>query len=811
MEDYRLHTHHLSRRPVAQGLVIVLKALLGKLMVRALRHVAIGLIWLVAGMMPCAWAETDQSEPGGSPLKAFELPAVEVIEHTPLPALSIPIEKYPGNVQEITSEEIESQNPLDISEMFYRNLGSVNINAAQNNPWQNDVTYRGFLASPLTGSPIGLSVYLDGMRFNDGFGETMNWDLIPQSAIAEIDVIPGSNPVFGLNTLGGAFNIRTKRGFDLQGTEVEASGGSFGRWGVEVEHGTAHGPFDLYLTFNALDESGWREHSPSELRQLFSSIGWKTERTDLNLNYIWADNDLIGNGFVPESTLARDRDAVHTFPDRTENRMHLLNLRGSRRLVDTLLLSGNGFYRYYKRKTLNGDAEVICADDTSDEQAYTPGGRLLHLGQCAGSAVGFSDEDGNPLTGELEREAEGEDRTTKTRTDDFGGTLQLSHSGAIMGRINRLTVGFAFDRHESHFTQREAESELVPDGNSVGTEREGALETEVNVGTRQDNAGFYITNTFDITERLALTLSGRYQHVDINIRDRSGENDDLNGHHTFSRFNPAVGLTFQALKNQTLFFSYSEGFRAPTPAELTCAYENDPCNLPNAFVADPPLDKVVARTYEFGARGRLPIGDGLRWNAGFFRTDLSNDILFTVVETGGAGFFRNVDATRRQGVEVGVQGRWKRLRYFGNYAYVDATYQSDVTLASVTDPGGVRVKDGDQMPGIPQHNAKVGAEYALLDNLWIGGNVIAVSGNYLRGDDGNNQSKTDAYAILNLHARYAPIKNLEIWTRIDNVTDTDYETAGTLNWNAFGTPIAAERFVAPGAPVSGWVGVKLRF
>ena len=55
--------------------------------------------------------------------------------------------------------------------MLHRRFGSVNVNSTQGNPWQNDVTYRWFLASPLTGSPIGLSVYLDGMRFNDGFGE----------------------------------------------------------------------------------------------------------------------------------------------------------------------------------------------------------------------------------------------------------------------------------------------------------------------------------------------------------------------------------------------------------------------------------------------------------------------------------------------------------------------------------------------------------------------------------------------------------------------------------------------------------------
>ena len=136
---------------------------------------------------------------------------------------------------------------------------------------------------------------------------SVNWDLIPQAAIAEVDLIPGSNPIFGLNTLGGALSVHTKRGRDFPGTTVGASGGSFERWAVEAEHGGFHGPFDWYLAFNALHEDGWRDQSPSTVRQLFATVGWEAGGTALNLNYIWADNDLVGNGLVPESTLARDR------------------------------------------------------------------------------------------------------------------------------------------------------------------------------------------------------------------------------------------------------------------------------------------------------------------------------------------------------------------------------------------------------------------------------------------------------------------------------------------------------------------------
>jgi iron complex outermembrane recepter protein len=740
-----------------------------------------------------------------------QLPPVVIIGTTPLPALGVPIDKYAGNVQSIPARDIENQNLLDMSDNLYRRLGSVNILGTQGNPFQNDLTYRGFLASPLTGSPIGVSMYVDGMRFNDGFGDTINWDLLPDPSIASIDIIPGSNPIFGLNTIGGALAVHTKRGFDFPGTEFEAYGGSFGRWAMEATHGGFRGPFDWFITFNAFNESGWRDESPSEVYQLFTQVGLRTDRTDLSLNFAYANNNLTGNALAPESLLARDRRAVYTFPDLTHNLMYLGNLRGSQWLTDDLLLSGNAFYRYYKRNTLNGDAEVSCVDNETDGVVFGPDGRVLPLGLCQGPAAGFFDADGNPLTGELEREAEAEDRTTETITQDWGATLQLSYKGTVFGRGNRATLGVAYDGHYSAFRQREAEAEFVPHGNSTGVERTGPFETEIGVRTQQQNVGIYFLDIFDITDQLALTAGARYQYSSIKIRDHTGDNAPLDGDHSFSRISPIAGLTYKPLSNLGLFFSYSEGFRAPTAAELTCADPDAPCNLPNAFIADPPLDPVIGRTYELGARGRLPLGDGLTWNVALFRTDVQDDILFTVVETGGAGFFQNVERTRRQGVEVGLQGSWKRLRYFLSYAFVDATYQTDVTLASVTEPAGVVVKAGNRIPGIPQNNLKVGAEVAILDNLWAGADLIAVSGNYLRGDDGNRLSPVKGYAVLNLQVRYAPIKFLEIRGRVDNVTNNSYETAGALNWNAFADPISVQRFLAPGAPIGGWAGVKVRF
>jgi iron complex outermembrane receptor protein len=772
------------------------------------------LLLVLLALSPAA-AQTPSTDSEKSETKPpMELPGITVIGVAPLPALGIPVQKYPGNVQSVTPEDVAGRNALDLSDTLFRRLGSVSVTTSQGNPWQNDVTYRGFLASPLTGSPIGLSVYLDGMRFNDGFGDTVSWDLIPKLAISGIDVIPGSNPIFGLNTLGGALAIHTKNGRDFPGTSIGASGGSFGRWNVEAEHGGSWGPFDWYLAFNALDEDGWRAESPSKLRQLFTKVGWESGGTAVGLTYVYIDNDLTGNGLAPESILHHDRRALYTFPDQTRNMMNLGMVHGSHQLTDDLLLSVNAFFRDYQRHTFNGDAEITCVDDATGSQVFDPSGRLLHLGRCQGPSAGLVDSAGNPLAGTLQRQAGAADRTTETSSQDWGATLQLSYKGKVFGHGNRVTAGVAYDGHQSRFTQREADADLVPQPFGVGTRQTGAFETAVDVRTEQENIGVYLTDTFDITEQLALTLAGRYQHVSIMIRDRSGLNPALDGDHDFGRFSPAAGLTFQALKTLTLFFSYSEGFRTPTPAELTCADPNAPCNLPNAFLADPPLRPVVARTYELGARGTLPLPGtptALEWNVALFRTNLDDDILFTITQSGGGGFFRNVSGTRRQGAEVGLEGTWKRLRYFLSYGYVDATYQSDETLASVTEADGVRVKVGDRIPGIPQHSLKLGAEVEILKGLWVGADVIATSGTFLRGDDGNRLPKVDGYAILNLHARYRPFRHVELWARVDNATNARYETGGASNFNAFANPIAVERFVAPAPPIAGWGGVRVSF
>src|SRR5580765_5584564 len=208
---------------------------------------------------------------------------VEVIETTPLPGLDLKLEQIPAPVQAAVSADVEASGALDLTDFLNRRFTGVFINEMSGNPLQVDVSYRGYTASPVLGTPQGLSIYMDGVRLNQPFGDVVSWDLIPRLAIGSTTLMPGSNPVFGLNTLGGALSIQTKDGRSYPGSSVQVTYGSYDRKALEFEHGGAAKGFNWYLAGNGLTEHGWRDSSPSDVRQLFSKFGWQNSQTVLGL------------------------------------------------------------------------------------------------------------------------------------------------------------------------------------------------------------------------------------------------------------------------------------------------------------------------------------------------------------------------------------------------------------------------------------------------------------------------------------------------------------------------------------------------
>ncbi|MFW5426517.1 MAG: TonB-dependent receptor [Methylophagaceae bacterium] len=744
---------------------------------------------------------------------SVELTDIEVIGTTPLHGVGLPADMIPANVQSATDEDLERIQGLDISDFMNQTLGSVSLNQAQNNPFQPDLKYRGFTASPLVGNAQGLSVFMDGVRVNEPFGDVVNFELIPESAIASLNLIPGSNPVFGLNTLGGALSIQTKSGFTHQGHSLEVYGGSFGRWSTTLESGGNDGNLGYYITGSHTEEDGWRDESPSDIDQLFAKLSYQNETSTLDLTLMSIESDLNGNGASPVELVDLDREAVFTHPDNTQNDLDMFALNGSHWLDDVTLLSANAYYRSSDRTTFNGDGSelsVIGNDLGEDEdgvEGVFDGTDEILTNDAA--ALGFADGDDVALN-----------NTSETEQDSYGLGLQFTFLDEMFGKENQLIVGASYDRSDVKHTSQSEVAQFTP---SRGTNGTGFIidETIVDGDIETETFSLYFTDTISLTEQLALTVAGRYNRIEIDISGTSeGGDQDLNEEgdkHVFNRFNPSVGLTYAVNDVLSAYGSYSESNRAPTPSELTCADPDHPCALPNSFLADPPLDDVVARTVEAGLRGK---NTGVNWNANIYYTELKDDVFFfPATEDDPAdprlrtGTFDNIDKTARAGLELGLFGEADKFDWFANYSYVRATFEDKFDYAREVEDNleTFTVNKGDRLPGIPAHNVKIGADYHFNQQFTLGLTASYHSSQYYRGDEANEDKKIGAYKVVNLHSRYKLNDNVQFFAKVDNLFDSEYETFGLYGEpdEAPGFDFEDPRFVGVGAPRAGWIGIKV--
>jgi outer membrane receptor protein involved in Fe transport len=296
-----------------------------------------------------------KSEDTAINLKQVDVRAKRFYEVGPLPGLGLTKEEIPGNVQSISAKEIKESHSLSLADLMNSKLQSVSVNDYQGNPFQMDVNYRGFTASPQLGTAQGISVFFDGIRINEPFGDVVNWDMIPMNALTSLDVFPGSNPIFGLGTLGGALSMRTKSGFDGQSLDAEVLAGSYGRKQLQISAGGNNGVIAGFVSGNFFLEDAWRDDSPSRVNQVFGKAEWQNERARLGLSMLYAGNKLTGNGLLPEQMAAVDRSQIYTSPDESKNDLLQFQLNGIWDVTDTFNITGQIYNRKSKRKSSMAD------------------------------------------------------------------------------------------------------------------------------------------------------------------------------------------------------------------------------------------------------------------------------------------------------------------------------------------------------------------------------------------------------------------------------------------------------------------------
>lgn len=788
---------------------------------RCMPGAARGLLTLVCCWALCApgsWAED---------LDTSALQTV-VITATAIPGADVELDKVPGNVQVLKSADFNRDGAASLTGALNNNLSSITINDDIADPFQPDILYRGFEASPVLGTPEGLAVYQNGVRINEAFGDTVNWDLFPDVAVDKVELLSAS-PVYGRNALGGAVSVTMKNGFSYQGGDLELAGGSYRQRSATAQYGISSGVFGFYVASRALDWSGWRQFSDDRMRDVYAVLSLHTATATLDFSYTRSNNDMQGQGPAPVQELAVKRSLVFTGPQANINDLNFFTLNGTLKLSDAWSAQGVVYYRQYSQDVTNGN--------TTDYTACTQSPGIL----CQSDGVTpLTDATGGTLPDISAGGAHilGQDSFEQIHAWSRGAAFQVASKDAYWGHDNEFAAGVALDYASTGFYTGAQigviNSQLIvlPSDLLVYTPEDSAAAADfgdpvpISVDSVNKSLGLYLSDTLNVTRALAVTASGRYNISNINLADQLGTN--LDGYNRFAHFNPAIGATYKVLPTMTLYGGIADNTRTPTASEIECSDPNTPCLLPTNLAGDPPnLKQVLAQTTELGLRGKIPVAlDGqLSWNLSVFRTLLENDI-FGIATSVSQGFFQNIGDTRRAGFEAGIGYHGQRWAAYANYSLVRATFESALTVPSPSSPfqnenGDISVAPGKRMPGIPENRLKLGADYRIIPHWTVGAELNYASSFFYVGDESNQLPPIPGYAIVNLHTSYQPFEHFEVFASVSNLFDRKYATWGILSdptgINAPGIPPNGvtngpgvdNRFLSPGAPLEVFGGIRL--
>jgi outer membrane receptor protein involved in Fe transport len=752
------------------------------------------------------------------PAPQINLQDVNVVGSTPLLGSGIDRNEISAATNVLGASDINRTGIPSLTGAILDNIPGATVNDVESNPFQPDILFRGFTASPVAGTSEGLAVYVNGMRFNDAFGDTVNWDLIPSVAISTVNV-EASNPVFGLNALGGSVNVQLKNGFDVHGGDISGYYGAYNRQSGSFEYGQQAGNLALYTSVEAIHDDGFRQTQASNIFRTYDDLGWRNEFAEIHLNVIAADNKLGNPGASPVQALDSSIGYIFTAPNTVANKYVAVNLNGTYALNDSTTLQGLAYFQNLTQRV--------------------PNGATVEVGQCAAPyspSLLCNDDSGVPVTGRngvlvpnfIANGVYSALSSQGLDSHSYGASTQITNESEIFGFKNHLVAGASFDGSDSVFNGSTAIggfNEYTREYIGPGSVQDQPSE-EVNPVTVATTTRYYALfgqNILTLAPNLDLSLSARFNDAETNLYDKLG--GPVTGNHSYNRFNPGAGLTYRVAPWLQVYGSYSETNRVPTPQELSCASAAVPCSLLAFFVGDPDLKQVVARTFEAGARGTIAqFHNGkLGWNADFYHTKDHDDLIYeTTTYNPNLAYYTNAGATLRQGVEANLRYDTARLHASLGYAFTDATFQSPLLLGSGSNPeadanGNEHVVPGDRIPGIPQHRGTAVLQYNITDRWIVGGNTVLQSAQYRFGDEANLTKPVGGYVTVNLNTSYRITHYITVFGILNNALNQRYDTYGTFGpiadvpWPNVPGGVTDPRTAVPGSPLTGYGGVRVTF
>lgn len=273
------------------------------------------------------------------------------------------------------------------------------------------------------------------------------------------------------------------------------------------------------------------------------------------------------------------------------------------------------------------------------------------------------------------------------------------------------------------------------------------LEEEENNGDARDQLGYYVEYLSKFSDHFYITAGAR--------RD---DNDDF-GKHTSYRISGAYLIDMSNKATVKLRSSYGTGFRAPSPYES--AYNSGPFSSPPASLTT--LKEEQSEGYEFAVEYFTP--DGLHLEAVYFDQDVEDAIYFDLAAY--SGYLQDIGSSSSEGVELSASVP------VGTQLTLDANYTYNKT----------RKPDGTPRQLRPKNLANLGLRWNSADSALVLAAYYRLSQNSYDVVFGAPVALND-YDVVDLTASYALSDMIEIYGRIENVANEDYQEV--LGYNVAG-------------------------
>jgi vitamin B12 transporter len=247
--------------------------------------------------------------------------------------------------------------------------------------------------------------------------------------------------------------------------------------------------------------------------------------------------------------------------------------------------------------------------------------------------------------------------------------------------------------------------------------------------------GYYAEYQGRFGERVFLSVGARYD-----------DNEDF-GTHTSTRLSGAFVQDLGRSRSLKYRASFGTGFRAPSLFEI--AYNEGPFAFPPASLTT--LTEESSRGYDVGAE--YEGARGLHVEVTYFDHEIEDEIFFDLV--GFSGYLQSPGASMSAGVEVAtavpVSEQWQ---FLANWTRNDAESAA-----------------GEPRLRRPETLANLGFTFSSADDR------LRFLVNYRLSSDSLDVGNValEDYAVLDLSATYSLGATFEVFARVENATDEDYE------------------------------------